>query len=471
METARNRESLGSRLGFLLVSAGCAIGLGNIWKFPWMAGQYGGAAFVALYLVFLALLGVPVLAMEFSIGRAAQASPVRMYGAIVPGRARRWAWHGGLRLAGNALLMMFYTTVCGWMFLYAGKFAFGALDGLSPQGVGDAFGAMLASPLQSAGGMALTVALAFLVLSRGLRGGLERATKAMMLLLFLMVVLLAVHCATLPGAGEGLRFYLRPSSAPFRDPATGVFSWTRLGNVCVAAMNQAFFTLSIGIGAMAIFGSYVGRDRTMLGEALCVTALDTFIALFAGLVVFPACFAYNGGQTGSGPGLVFVTLPNVFNAMPGGRALGSLFFLFMVFAAFSTVLAVCENLVAMAMDATGWSRGKACLVSCAALLLLSLPCALGFNALSAIHPFGGDSTVLDLEDFLVSNLSLPVGAIAFVLFCTRRSGWGWDAFAAEADAGRGPKLPAGRLFRLYASWGLPAIILAVFLLGLLEKFR
>ena len=465
------RESLGTRLGFLLVSAGCAIGLGNIWKFPWMVGQYGGATFVVLYFLFLALLGLPILTMEFATGRAAKTSPLRMHEALVPGRAGRWAWHGTLCFAANYMLMMFYTTVCGWMFLYAAKSAAGSLGGLSAEQVGRAFDSMLGSPAQTAGAMAFTVTLAFLILSRGLQSGLERVTKAMMLVLLLMIVLLAVHCATLPGASDGLRFYLRPSLEPFRDPETQAIDLGRVGGICVAAMNQAFFTLSIGIGAMAIFGSYIGRGRTMPGEALCVTLLDTFVAVFSGLIIFPACFAFNGGETGDGPGLIFVTLPSVFNAMPGGRVLGILFFIFMVFAAFSTVLAVCENIVAMSMERMRWSRARACIVSCIAMLVLSLPCALSFNLLSGIHPFGGSSGILDLEDFLVSNLALPVGAIAFILFCTRRSDWGWENFIAEANEGSGLKAPGGKVARFYAAYVLPLVVLFVFLVGIWGKIR
>ena len=462
------RETLGSRLGFILLSAGCAIGLGNVWRFPWLVGQNGGAVFVLLYLAFLLLLGIPVMTMEFAMGRASRKSPLHMYRALAPGK-RAWSWHGPVCLAANFLLMMFYTTVCGWMVIYFAKFATGQLSGLDADGVGAAFGGMLADPVLLCVAMAFVVVAGFFILSMGLRAGLERVTKAMMLLLLAMMVLLAVNSCFLTGGGAGVAFYLKPSLHNFLHADGGP------ARVCVNAMNQAFFTLSLGIGSMAIFGSYVGRERSLAGEALNVTLLDTFVAVVAGLIIFPACFAYNGGETGAGPGLLFVTLPNVFNAMPAGRFWGTLFFVFMTFAAFSTVLAVFENVLAMWMEMTGRSRQQSCAACSGLMFLLSLPCALGFNVLSDVTPLGPETCFLDLEDFLVSNLALPFGALLFALFCTHRFGWGWDAFVAEANAGRGIKIPAAgpvrTLLRVYLGWILPLVILVVLVVGLVDKYR
>ena len=462
------RETLGSRLGFILLSAGCAIGLGNVWRFPWLVGQNGGAVFVLLYLVFLLLLGIPVMTMEFAMGRAARKSPLHMYRELAPGK-KAWAWHGPVCLASNYLLMMFYTTVCGWMVLYFAKFATGQLSGLDAAGVGAAFGGMLQDPVLLCVAMAFVVVFGFFILSMGLRSGLERVTKVMMLLLLAMMLLLAINSCFLEGGAEGVKFYLKPNLHNFLHAAGGP------GRVCVNAMNQAFFTLSLGIGSMAIFGSYIGKERSLPGEAINVTLLDTFVAVVAGLIIFPACFAYNGGETGAGPGLIFVTLPNVFNAMPGGRVWGTLFFVFMMFAAFSTVLAVFENILAMTMDMTGWPRQKACAVCCGLMFVLSLPCALGFNVLSGVQPLGPGTGFLDLEDFLVSNLALPSGALLFALFCTHRFGWGWDAFCAEANEGQGSKLPSpgiGRtLLWIYLGFVLPLIIALVLVVGLVDKYH
>jgi len=491
------RESLGSRLGFLLLSAGCAIGIGNVWRFPWLAGQYGGAWFVLVYLACLVLLGMPVMTMEFSIGRASQTSPVLSYQRL---GHPRWRWHGWASLAGCTLLMMFYTTVAGWMLTYFWLSARGAFSGLDVAAVGAKFEATLASPAAQVVPMALVVASCFAVLAVGLRGGLERVTKWMMLALLALMVLLAARCATLPGAGGGLRYFLVPDASSVA--AHG--GWAALVR---EAMNQAFFTLSLGIGSMAIFGSYIGRDRALAGEAARVTALDTVVAFCAGLIVIPACFAY-GVKPGAGPGLLFVSLPNVFGGMPGGRFWGSLFFVFLSFAALSTVLTVCENILACVRDLTGWSRPRTAAVCFVAVLLLSLPCALGFNLLSSFHPLGPDSGVLDLEDFLVSNLLLPVGALVYALFCSHRFGWGWRRFAHEANCGRGLRVPdldrrafaeaekalaaargnagshgasfrlllrlgglcCGLAFRLYVAFVLPLVILAILVLGLWAKF-
>ena len=453
----RKRESFGSRLGFLLISAGCAIGIGNVWRFPWLAGQYGGAWFVLVYLACLALLGVPVMAMEFAVGRASQRSPAVAYQAL---GHPRWRWHGWMSLAGCTVLMMFYTTVAGWMLTYFWLSAKGAFQGLDAAAVGAKFGAVLSSPAIQIGPMALVVAACFAVLAVGLRSGLERVTKWMMLALLALMVLLAARCTTLRGAGAGLRYFLVPDASSVA--AHG--GWPALVR---EAMNQAFFTLSLGIGSMAIFGSYIGRDHTLPGETVRVTALDTVVALCAGLIVIPACFAY-GVEPAAGPGLLFVSLPNVFGGMPGGRLWGSLFFVFMSFAALSTVLAVCENIVACVRDLAGWERPRAALVSFAAVLALSIPCALGFNVLSGFHPMGPGSCVLDLEDFVVSNVLLPVGSLAYVLFCTRRFGWGWANFSAEANAGRGLKVPPW--MRVYCAWFLPVVVLAILLLGFWDRF-
>lgn len=462
-----SRESLGSRLGFILLSAGCAIGLGNIWKFPWLVGQNGGAVFVLLYIFFLVILGIPVMAMEFSMGRGAQTSPLRMYNALVPEK-KFWSLHGPMCLIANTVLMMFYTTVCGWMLIYFAKFATGSLSGLDTAGVGAAFDGLLADPVLLCTAMALVVVLAFFILSMGLRNGLERVTKIMMVLLLAMMLLLAVNSCFLKGGAEGLAFYLKPNLDKFLHAAGGP------GRVCVNAMNQAFFTLSLGAGAMAIFGSYIGRDRSLLGESIHVTVLDTFVALVAGLIIFPACFAFNGGETGAGPGLIFVTLPNVFNAMPGGRLWGTIFFVFMTFAAFSTVLTVFESILAMMMDMLHCNRQKGCAICSGLMFLLSLPCALGFNILSGVHPLGPNTGFLDLEDFVVSNLLLPGGAFVFAVFCTHRFGWGWEKFCEEANAGKGIKFPAsgalGKLLHVYFGYVIPVIIAFVLIVGLVDKY-
>jgi NSS family neurotransmitter:Na+ symporter len=447
------RETLATRLGFILLSAGCAIGIGNVWRFPWLAGRYGGACFVLVYLAFLVLLGLPVLTMEFAMGRAARRSPALLYQALGhPG----WRWHGALSLVGNVMLMMYYTTVAGWMLSYFVFSARGVFAGLSPEDVGARFGAALASPVTQLVPMALVVVAGFAICAAGLRAGLERVTKWIMLGLLLLMVVLAAHSLLLPGASAGLRYFLVPDPAAVAEHG----GWAQLVR---EAMNQAFFTLSLGIGAMAIFGSYIGRDRALAGEAVRVTILDTIVALCAGLIVIPACFAH-GVEPGAGPGLLFVTLPNVFSSMAAGRFWGALFFVFMSFAAFSTVLAVFENILACVRDITGWTRRRAAFVCGIALLILSTPCALGWSLLSNVHPFGGESTFLDAEDFIVSTLLLPVGALIYTLFCCYRFGWGWDAFLAEANAGRGSRLPT--FLRPYFAYVLPLVILAIFLLGL-----
>ena len=449
------RETLKSRFGFILLSAGCAIGIGNVWKFPYLVGQNGGGAFVLLYLFFLIVLGIPVMTMEFSLGRAARRSPVRMYQRLTPEKWG-WHWHGYACWFGCIVLMMFYTTVAGWMLLYFYQTACGAFAGLPPKEIGAAFGAMLADPLLQVVPMVIVVFICFLFCSHGLQSGLERVTKCMMVLLLVIMVVLAVNSLFLEGAEEGISFYLRPDIMKMEEIG--------FANVIVAAMNQAFFTLSLGIGAMAIFGSYIPKDHALLGESVNVAILDTLVAITSGLIIIPACFAY-GVEPDSGPSLIFITLPNIFNHMAGGIFWGSLFFLFMTFAAFSTVLAVFENIMACTMDLTGWSRKKAGFVNCVAILVLSLPCALGFNLLAGVHPMGGESSFLDLEDFIVSNILLPGGSLIFVLYSMHRFGWGWKKFYAEANTGNGMKLP--HWARGYFAYVRPLIVGAVFVLGLM----
>ena len=463
----KERETFASRLGFVLISAGCAIGLGNVWRFPFIVGQYGGAAFVLIYLFFLFVMGLPIMAMEFAVGRASRKSIAVSFHALEPAGSK-WHWYSLFGMAGNYMLMMFYTTVAGWMLIYFAKMASGTFTGLDAAGMEAVFSGMLAQPGLMLAGMTLVVLLCMGICSRGLQNGVERITKYMMLALLFLLFALAVRSVTLPGAGEGLAFYLKPDFSKLAEDASGAFSFARLGEVVFAAMGQAFFTLSLGIGAMAIFGSYIGKERRLLGEALNVTLLDTFVAFVSGLVIFPAAFAF-GITPDAGPSLIFVTLPNVFNAMPGGRLWGALFFIFLSFAALSTVIAVFENILSCCMDLFGWSRKKACLINAIALLILSLPCALGFNLLSGIHPLGGSSNFLDLEDFLVSNIILPVGSLIFLLFAVSKRGWGWENFMAEANAGRGLKVK--NWMRGYMTYILPFLFLGIFLIGLVTYFQ
>ena len=451
------RERLGSRLGFILLSAGCAIGVGNVWKFPWMVGQYGGGAFVVFYVLFLIILGLPIMTMEFAVGRASQKSPVRAYQALEkPGQ--KWHIHGYLAMIGNYLLMMFYTTVCGWMLHYFYLTASGRFEGATTEQVQAVFPEMLGQPLVMGGWMVVVVVVGFAINSFGLQSGLERVTKVMMLALLAIMVILAVNSILTEGAGERLKFYLIPDLNRMQEAG--------IVNVIVGAMNQSFFTLSLGIGAMAIFGSYVGKSRALLGEAVNVAILDTFVAFTAGLIIFPACFAF-GVSPDSGPNLIFVTLPNIFNHMAMGRLWGSLFFVFMAFAAFSTVLAVFENIISCGMDLTGAGRKKVAGVNIILIILLSLPCVLGYNIWSGFQPFGEGTAVLDLEDFLVSNIWLPLGSIIYLLFCTSRYGWGWKNFKEEANEGGGFKVRDG--IRVYVSYILPLIVLVIFVLGIKDK--
>ena len=454
-----NRERFSSRLGFILISAGCAVGLGNVWRFPYITGQYGGAAFVLVYLIFLVLLGLPIMVMEFAVGRASQKSAARSFHVLEPA-GTKWHLQGYACMAGNYLLMMFYTTVGGWMAAYIFKTLTGEFKGLDSDGVAAVFNDMLARPGYMTFWMVLVVLLSFFICSLGLQKGVERITKAMMSCLFLILLILCIRSVTLPGASEGLRFYLIPDFTRFTE--NGV------GNTIFAAMGQAFFTLSLGIGAMAIFGSYIGKDRTLTGETISICLLDTLVAFLAGLIIFPSCFAF-GVDPGQGPGLVFITLPNIFNQMVGGRIFGVLFFVFMTFAAQSTIIAVFENIISFSIDLFGTSRKKAVLINGIAIILLSLPCVFGFNIWSGFQPLGAGSTIQDLEDFIVSNNLLPLGSMVYLLFCTSRYGWGWKNFLAEADTGKGIKFPAWA--RVYVSYILPLIVLFIFIMGYYQKFK
>ena len=459
------RERLGSRIGFILLSAGCAIGIGNVWKFPYMAGQYGGGIFVLLYLVFLAIMGIPVMTMEFSLGRAAQKSPAKLYQELEP-KGTKWHWHGYASLAGNYILMMFYTTVTGWMLQYFLKTATGQFEGKDTAAIGQMFGDMLADPVTLIIFMAIVVIVGFLVCSFSLQKGLEKVSKIMMTALLVIMVALAVCSVLTPGAAEGLSFYLIPDASKITAVGNGNF-WAGLGEVIVGAMTQAFFTLSLGIGSMAIFGSYLGKDRSLMGEAVNVAVLDTVVAITSGLIIFPACFTY-GVQPDSGPDLIFVTLPNIFNNLPGGRILGSLFFVFLSFAALSTIFAVFENIIACTRDMFGWSRKKACLINGVAMFFLSLPCIFGFNLWSSFAPLGKD--IMSWEDFIVSNIMLPIGSLIFVLFCVnRRYGWGWKKFTDEANEGKGLKVK--KWMRPYVTYVLPVVIFVFFIISLINFFK
>ena len=448
------RESFKSRLGFLLVSAGCAIGIGNVWRFPYVVGQNGGGLFVLLYLIFLIAMGLPVLTMELAVGRASRKSAVQGYQALEkPGS--KWHIHGWFAIAGCYMLMMYYTTVSGWMVTYFYKFITGEfVSGMIAEEAGNVFANLLSDPVQMAFWMILIVVAGFLVCSQGLQNGLEKISKGMMSALLVLIIVLAVHSFVLPGAGEGVKFYLIPSIDTVRDVG--------FGNVIAAAMNQAFFTLSLGVAAMEIFGSYMNKDFSLAGEGVRICALDTFVAIMSGLIIFPACFSY-GAEVGAGPSLIFITLPNVFVNMAGGRVWGSLFFLFMTFASFSTVIAVFENIMSFCMDMFGWSRKKAALVNCIAILVLSLPCVLGYNVWSNLHLIGGRD-VLDSEDFIVSNLLLPLGALVYLLFCVTKWGWGFDNYMKEANTGEGIKI--AKYLKPYFQFVLPVLILIILIQGL-----
>ena len=449
------RESFKSRLGFLLVSAGCAIGIGNVWRFPYVTGQNGGGIFVLFYLIFLVIMGLPVLTMELAVGRASRKSAVLGYKALEK-KGSKWHIHGWVAIFGCCMLMMYYTTVSGWMVTYFFKFLTGSFkSGMTTEDTAQAFSNLLGDPKQMAFWMILTVVVGFLVCSRGLQNGLEKISKFMMTALLLLIVVLAVHSLTLSNAAEGVKFYLVPN--------TEAVAAVGLKNVITAAMNQAFFTLSLGVAAMEIFGSYMGKDHTLAGEGVRICALDTFVAIMAGLIIFPACFSYNV-EVNAGPSLIFITLPNVFINMSGGRIWGSLFFLFMTFASFSTVIAVFENIMSFCMDMFGWSRNKAALINCIVILIASLLCVLGYNVWSNLHLIGGRD-VLDSEDFIVSNLLLPIGSLIYLLFCVTKWGWGFEKYCEEANTGDGIKI--SKKLRPYFQFILPILIVFILIQGLI----
>lgn len=454
----KKREKFSSRFGFILISAGCAIGLGNVWRFPYITGKYGGAAFVLLYLFFLLILGLPIMVMEFAVGRASQKSVAGSFEVLEP-KGSKWHLYKYFALSGNYLLMMFYTTIAGWMLIYFFKTLAGGFAGLNIEQVAAVYDATTSDPWLSAAAMLFVVALGMFIVSRGLRNGVEKVSKFMMSALLLIMVLLAIRSLTLPNAMAGLAFYLKPDFGK-------LFEYN-LSEVIFAAMGQAFFTLSLGIGALAIFGSYIDKERSLLGESISITLLDTFVALVSGLIIFPACFAF-GVNPDSGFGLIFVTLPNIFNNMPLGQLWGALFFIFLFFAALTTIIAVFENIVSCFTDLFNWSRKKSVLINMIGIMILSMPCLLGFSVWSHIQPLFGGS-IMGLEDFLISNNLLPLGSLLYLMFCVSRYGWGWQNFLAEANTGKGLKFPA--VFHFYLKWILPLIVLFIFIQGYLPYFK
>ena len=454
----KERDKFGSRLGFILVSAGCAVGLGNVWKFPYICGQNGGAAFILIYLVFLTILGLPILISEFAVGRGSRFGAAKAYEKLEP-EGTKWHHFKWFSIFGNYLLMMFYTMVGGWMLFYIYRSASGTLASMSTDEVGTAFSDMLASPGAMVGWMILAVLIAFGICALGLQGGMEKIMKVMMSILIILIVILAIHSLVLPNAMEGVKFYLVPNLDAIKSRG--------LGAVVFDAMTHAFFTLSVGIGAMEIFGSYQKREHSLPGEAANIVILDTFVALMAGFIIIPACFAY-GVQPDAGPRLVFITLPNIFTQMPGGRVWGALFFLFLFFAALSTIVGVFENIVSFGIDLFGFSRKKSVGINIVLIIVLSIPCILGFNILSGIQPLGAGSNIMDLEDFLVSNNILPLGSVIYLMFCTHKNGWGWNNFIQEANAGNGLKFP--QFIRKYMTYILPWIVVIIYLKGYYDKF-
>lgn len=452
------RESLKSRLGFILLSAGCAIGIGNVWRFPYVVGNYGGGIFVLFYLFFLAIVGIPVLTMEFAIGRASRKSIASAYNELEP-EGTKWHWHSNFAIAGNYLLMLFYTTVCGWMMYYFYKFSIGGFSGLNSSSAQAVFDTLLSSPGTMSLWMIITVVLGFGICSLGLQKGVEKITKVMMLALLTLIVLLAVHAVRLNGGMTGVKFYLLPDLNKIQE--IGFF------NLITTAMNQSFFTLSVGMGSMMVFGSYIDKSQTLLGESVTISLLDTFVAVVAGLIIFPCCFAFNV-QPDSGPSLIFKTLPNIFISMSGGRFWGALFFLFMTFASLSTVIAVFENILSCCMEKFNISRKKAVIINIVIVSVLSLPCVFGFNLLSSIQPLGDKSTILDFEDFLVSSIILPIGSLIYILFCTTKYGWGFDKYINEANIGKGPKIPVW--IKPYFKYVLPVILVILISQGIIGKF-
>lgn len=452
------REKFSSRIGFILISAGCAIGLGNVWRFPFITGQYGGAAFVLVYLFFLFILGLPIMVMEYAVGRASQRSIAASFQRLEP-TGSKWHWYSYIGMAGNYLLMMFYTTVAGWMICYFFKMMKGDFVQKTPEQITGIFGDMLSDSGTQIFWMLAVIILGFLVCSLGLQKGVEKITTVMMSCLFLVIIVLIIRSVTLSGASKGLEFYLIPDFQAMKEQG--------IRTVVFAAMGQSFFTLSLGIGAIAIFGSYIDKSRRLTGEAISVAVLDTMVALMAGLIIFPACSAF-GVSPDSGPNLVFITLPNVFNEMPGSRIWGAMFFLFMSFAALSTIIAVFQNILSFARDLWGWSLKKSIIFNAVVITILSLPCALGFNVLSFIQPLGAGSSIQDLEDFIVSNNILPLGSLVYLLFCVTRYGWGWKNFTKEANAGKGIKFP--KWTRVYVTYILPLIVIFIFIQGYIDKF-
>ena len=453
------RETFGSRLGFILVSAGCAVGIGNVWKFPYMCGQFGGAAFILIYLVFLLIMGIPVMVCEFGVGRASRHSVAAAYETLEP-QGTKWHITKWIGIIGCYFLMMFYTTVGGWMLYYCVRSFRGDFVGADMETVSAGFSDMLGNmPLMTFWTILICI-IGFGVCAFGIQKGIEKVSKFMMTALLLIMIVLAIHSVMMKGAGAGIRFYLIPD---FRQMAE-----IGIGNVIFGAMSQAFFTLSIGIGAMLIFGSYMEKDQRLFGEAVNITVLDTIVALMAGFIIIPACFAY-GIEPGAGPSLIFITIPNIFAQVAGGRVWGGLFFLFLSFAAFTTLVAVFENIISFDMDLFGWSRKKSTLVSLILIIILSMPCVMGFNVLAGFTPLGEGSTIMDLEDFIVSNNLLPLGSLGYVLFCTKKNGWGWSSFLEEINQGEGWKFPAG--IKGYMSYGLPLLIIIIYLKGYYDKFQ
>ena len=454
------RENLGSRLGFVLISAGCAIGLGNVWRFPYIVSKNGGAAFILIYLLFLVIFGIPIMSMEFAVGRASGKSIAGSFRKLEP-KGTKWHIAGDVSFVGNYLLMMYYTVITGWMFVYFYKSLAGVFQSLDSAGISAQLTSMQANPLMMLLVTIGVVALGFFICSMGLKNGVEKVTKVMMLMLLGVIILLAIYICTLPGAGEGIKAYLVPDF-------TKIFN-ENFFSVLMDAMGQAFFTLSIGVGSMAIFGSYLKKDRKLFGESIVVASLDTFVAFAAGFIIIPACTIFGVGQDGqSGPGLIFETLPNIFNQMYGGRIVGGIFFLFMIFAAMSTVIGVFENIIAYSMERWGWSRRKACLLNFIIMSLACVPCVLGFNILSGFTPFGPKSNIMDLEDFIVSQIMLPLGSLVYVLFCTLdKKGWGWNNYLSEVNIGKG--IGASNKFKVYFKYILPLIIVFLFVQGMLAK--
>lgn len=454
----KKREKFSSRFGFILISAGCAIGLGNVWRFPYITGKYGGAAFVLLYLFFLLMLGLPIMVMEFAVGRASQKSVAGSFELLEP-KGSKWHWYKYFAVSGNYLLMMFYTTIAGWMLIYFFKTLSGAFVGLDIQQVASVYDATTADPWLSSAAMIFVVILGMFIVSKGLQNGVEKVSKFMMVALLMIMVILAIRSLTLPNAVDGLIFYLKPDFNKLLE--------YNLSEVIFAAMGQAFFTLSLGIGALAIFGSYIDKERSLLGESISITLLDTSVALISGLIIFPACFAF-GVNPDSGFGLIFVTLPNIFNNMPLGQLWGALFFIFLFFAALTTIIAVFENIVSCFSDMFNWTRKKSVIINMIGIMILSMPCLLGFSVWSNVQPvFGGN--IMGLEDFIISNNLLPLGSLVYLLFCVSRYGWGWNNFLNEANSGKGFKFPTA--FHFYLKWILPFIVLFIFIQGYIPYFN